>query len=64
LTHFIFLQAAIDKFAAEHAENVGINFFIQYHLHVQLSDASDYARSKGVGLKGDLPIGVNRQGYE
>ena len=38
--------------------------FIQYHLHRQLKAAADYARSKGVFLKGDLPIGVNQQSAE
>ena len=38
--------------------------FIQYHLHLQLKAAADYAREKGVILKGDLPIGVNRQSAE
>ena len=33
--------------------------FIQYHLHCQLLAAATYARSKGVFLKGDLPIGVS-----
>lgn len=39
-------------------------FFIQYHLHKQLKDAHDYANKKGVILKGDIPIGVNRYGVE
>ena len=34
-------------------------FFTQYHLHLQLKAAADYARSKGIVLKGDIPIGVN-----
>ena len=38
--------------------------FLQYHLHLQLKAAADYARSKGVVLKGDLPIGINRQSVE
>ena len=38
--------------------------FIQFYLHLQLKDAADYARSKGVVLKGDLPIGVNRESVE
>ena len=38
--------------------------FIQYHLHIQLKAAADYAREKGVILKGDLPIGVNRESVE
>ena len=33
--------------------------FLQYHLHSQLSDASRYARQRGVVLKGDIPIGVS-----
>jgi 4-alpha-glucanotransferase len=35
-------------------------YFIQYHLHLQLQDAATYARSKGVVLKGDIPIGIFR----
>ncbi|KAJ1480762.1 glycoside hydrolase [Baffinella frigidus] len=35
-------------------------YFTQYHLHVQLVEASRYLESKGVALKGDLPIGVTR----
>ena len=34
--------------------------WVQWQLHEQLSEASSYAASKRVGLKGDLPIGVNR----
>ena len=32
---------------------------MQYHLHRQLSLARDYAHSRGVFLKGDLPIGIS-----
>ena len=39
-------------------------FFLQFLLHQQLKAAADYARSKGVILKGDLPIGVNRESVE
>ena len=39
-------------------------YFIQYNLHVQLKAAADYARSQGVILKGDVPIGVNRHSVE
>ena len=38
--------------------------FLQYHLHLQLQAAADYARSKGVVLKGDIPIGVYRDSVE
>ena len=39
-------------------------YFQQYLLHSQLKAAADYAREKGVVLKGDLPIGVNRESVE
>ena len=39
-------------------------YFIQYHLHLQLKAAADYARSKGIVLKGDIPIGVNLNSVE
>ena len=34
-------------------------FYMQFVLHNQLLDAHRYARSKGVSLKGDIPIGVS-----
>jgi 4-alpha-glucanotransferase len=38
--------------------------FVQYHLHVQLKEASDYAHKKGIVLKGDIPIGIYRYGCD
>jgi len=38
--------------------------FIQYHLHLQLKEAADYAHKKGVVLKGDIPIGIYRYGCD
>ena len=39
-------------------------FFVQYHLHLQLLGAAQYAHSLGVALMGDLPIGVYRDSVE
>ncbi len=44
--------------------NVQRKLYVQYHLHLQLKAAADYARSHGVVLKGDVPIGVNRDSVE
>jgi 4-alpha-glucanotransferase len=33
---------------------------VQWHLHLQLKAAVDYAHSQGLALKGDLPIGIYR----
>lgn len=46
-------------------EAVGpIYLFIQYHLHLQLKNAADYAHRHGVVLKGDIPIGISRTSVE
>lgn len=38
--------------------------FLQYLLDQQLKETSQYANSKGVSLKGDIPIGINRDSIE
>ncbi len=38
--------------------DAGFYYFVQYHLHLQLSEAVAYAHSKGVAIKGDLPVGM------
>ncbi|MGA9875316.1 MAG: 4-alpha-glucanotransferase, partial [Solirubrobacteraceae bacterium] len=37
---------------------IELNYFIQFHLHLQLRDAAEHAHAAGVILKGDLAIGV------
>jgi hypothetical protein len=39
-------------------KELALHYFIQYHLHLQLKEAADYAHKKGVVLKGDIPIGI------
>ena len=58
---------AIEGFASpkqSHYDDVAVHYFIQFHLHKQLLDAAEYARSHGVVLKGDIPIGVYRQSVD
>ena len=40
--------------------DAGYWYFVQYHLDKQLREARNYAHSKGVILKGDIPIGISR----
>ncbi|KAG4915799.1 hypothetical protein JHK87_053356 [Glycine soja] len=47
-----------------HYEIICFHYYVQYHLHLQLSEAAEYARKKGVILKGDLPIGVDRNSVD
>lgn len=39
-------------------------YFVQYVLNTQMKQAHEYAKQKGVILKGDIPIGVNRYGCD
>lgn len=60
-------QTAIEKFfatATKLQETVGLYLFVQFHLHLQLKEAVDYANKKGLALKGDIPIGVSRNGCD
>lgn len=45
-------------------KNTDFIYYQQYLLHAQLKAAADYARSKGVVLKGDLPIGIHVESVE
>lgn len=41
-------------------KNIGFYYFNQFHLHLQLKEAVEYAHKKGIVLKGDIPIGISR----
>ena len=61
---FALNQEWLTPYAAWLGQSVSLVYFIQYHLHLQLKAATDYAREQGVALKGDVPIGVNRESVE
>ena len=50
------------EFLAEYG--VELYYYTQYMLHVQLKAAADHALSKGIILKGDIPIGVSLDGVD
>ncbi len=39
-------------------------WFVQYYLHKQLTETVQYAHSKGIAVKGDLPVSVYRDSVE
>jgi len=41
-------------------EELSVNYYVQFHLHLQLAEATNYAHENGVILKGDIPIGIYR----
>lgn len=62
-----FNDLLINELCAPGSENfdaIALHYFIQYQLHLQLKNAHDYANSKGIILKGDIAIGVHRNGAD
>ena len=45
-------------------KNVAFFYFVQFVLDRQMQEAHEHAKAKGVILKGDIPIGVNRNGCD
>jgi 4-alpha-glucanotransferase len=56
-------REVIEKYVApgsRHYDSIALQYFIQYHLHLQLRDAADYAHEHGIIMKGDIAIGIYR----
>jgi len=49
---------------ADYHPMIAFMYYLQYNLHLQLLEASHYAQEKGVVLKGDLPIGVDKRSVD
>jgi len=65
--HRNFHAEEIARLAAEGSpahDEIALNFFIQFHLHLQLREAAEYAHANGVIIKGDIAIGVFRHGAD
>jgi 4-alpha-glucanotransferase len=63
----VYNKGAIDKLCSPDAkewEDIAIHFFLQYHLDKQMREAAEYARNKGIVLKGDIPIGISPNSVE
>ena len=59
-------EATVENLAKKTGVKKELNFwyFVQFNLDQQMHAAHDYARSKRVILKGDIPIGISRDGVE
>ena len=58
--HAKYRQEQIGEFCKKNKKEIDFHCFVQYHLHRQMTEVRAYAHSKGVMLKGDLPIGISR----
>jgi 4-alpha-glucanotransferase len=45
-------------------DEIELNYFIQFHLHLQLKEAAEYVHAQSLILKGDIAIGVYRHGAD
>jgi 4-alpha-glucanotransferase len=45
---------------AKHYDSIAVHYFMQYHLHLQLLEATAYAHHNGIIVKGDIAIGIYR----
>ncbi len=60
--HSIYNKDEIEQLANEGSDDyreISFYYYLQYHLHIQLSEVRDYAHSKAVAIKSDIPIGVS-----
>ena len=56
----VYDEARLERWNKSHRSETDFNCFLQFHLDAQFRQVRDYAHSKGVVLKGDLPIGISR----
>ena len=66
-THSVYNEEEVERLCNPRSKTfpqIAFHLFVQYHLHLQLKDAIDYAHKRGVALKGDIPIGIYRYGCD
>ena len=57
-------RKALETVGSDEYNKVAFYYYVQFILSSQMREVHDYARSKGIILKGDIPIGVNRNGCD
>ena len=55
---------ALNKFAEEHTSELNYIYFVQWLFFRQWQDLKNYANERGVGILGDLPLYVARDGSD
>ena len=61
--HTVYNESEVQELVSPltaHYDEIAIHYFTQYHLHLQLQDATRYAHKNGIIIKGDIPIGISR----
>ncbi len=63
----IYNESAVQRLVSpsqKHYDDVAVHYFTQYHLHLQLKEATAYAHKNGIAVKGDIPIGIYRNSVD
>jgi 4-alpha-glucanotransferase len=66
-THSVYNEEEVERLCNPKSKSftqIAFHLFVQYHLHLQLKDAADYAHKRGIAMKGDIPIGIYRYGCD
>jgi len=53
-------KAALEAFYKENEKEISSEIWLQWHLYAQFNSAKEYAKKKGILIKGDLPILISR----
>ena len=54
----------VAKFIAENPDDINYVMYLQYHLDKQMRHVHEYAKQKGIAIKGDIPIGISRDSVD
>jgi 4-alpha-glucanotransferase len=66
-TNSAYDEDAVQKLVSpsqKHYDDIAVHYFTQYHLHLQLKEATAYAHKSNVVVKGDIPIGIYRNSVD
>ncbi len=56
----VYEPAKIENFICTHQSEIDYVYYIQFYLDKQMREVRDYAHSRSVAIKGDIPIGISR----
>jgi len=64
--HQLYKEEIFNELNKDHhlTELLELQLFVQFLLHKQLKDAADYCHSKGIFLKGDIPVGIMKHSVD
>ncbi|MFN8251731.1 MAG: 4-alpha-glucanotransferase [Ferruginibacter sp.] len=66
-TNNVYDEDAVQRLVSpshKHYDDIAVHYFTQYHLHLQLKEATAYAHKNGIVVKGDIPIGIYRNSVD